>query len=163
MSLLLDSNFVVLVSFLIFVGVLWYAGVHKLLGSQLDARADRIRHELDEARRLREEAQRTFAEFERRRSEVDGQAEEIIAHAKAEAERAAEKAKADLALSIERRLRAAEEQIALAEATAVKEVKDRAIAIAVDAAAEVMRGRITGETDERLVGEAIGAVEQRLN
>ncbi len=163
MSLLHDSHFVVAISFVLFFGLLAYLGVHKLLGGLLDRRADRIREELDEVRRLREEAQAIFAEFERKHREVDTQVGEIVAHAKAEAEQAAERAKADLAASIERRLKGAEEQIAMAEANAVREVRDRAVQVAIAAAAEVMAARLTDARADALVDDAIERVGERLH
>ncbi|HSF95087.1 MAG TPA: ATP F0F1 synthase subunit B [Thermohalobaculum sp.] len=163
MSLFHDSHFVVGLAFFLFLGLLAYLGVHKFLAKALDDRADRIRADLDEARRLREEAQATFAEFERQHREVQGQADEIVAHAKADAEQAAEIAKADLAKSIERRLKAADEQIAMAEASAIREVKDKAVQIAIAAAAEVMAAGMTAEKANELVDDAIKKVGERLH
>ncbi len=163
MSLLQDSHFVVGISFVVFFGLLAYLGVHKSLGRALDDRAGRIREELDEVRRLREEAQAIFAEFERKHREVHTQVGEIVAHAKAEAEQAAENAKADLAASIERRLRGADEQIAMAEANAVREVRDRAVQVAIAAAAEVMAARLTTGDADALVDGAIRSVGERLH
>jgi F-type H+-transporting ATPase subunit b len=163
MSLMYDGHFVVGLAVVIFLGILFYFGVHKLIASKLDERADRIRDELDEVRRLREEAQATFAEFERKQREVEGQAEEIVAHAKVEAEQAAERAKADLATSIERRLKAADEQIAMAEANAVREVRNRAVQVAVAAAAEVMASRMSPEKADALIEDAIKRVGDRLH
>ncbi|MEE8456367.1 MAG: ATP F0F1 synthase subunit B [Limibaculum sp.] len=163
MSLLQDSYFVVGISFVLFFGLLAYLGVHKLLAGLLDQRADRIREELDEVRRLREEAQAIFAEFERKHREVDTQVGEIVAYAKAEAEQAAEHAKADLAASIERRLRGADEQIAMAEANAVREVRDRAVQVAVAAAAEVMAARLTAGKADALIDAGIESVGEKLH
>ena len=163
MSLLNDSFFVVALSFVLFIGLLAYLGVHKFLAKALDDRADRIREELDEVRRLREDAQAVFAEFERKHREVETQAGEIVAHAKVEAEQAAERAKADLAASIERRLLAADEQIAMAEANAVREVRDRAVQVAVAAAAEVMASRMSDDKADALVEDAIKTVGERLH
>ena len=163
MELLQDSNVVVTITFLLFFGLLAYLGVHKFLIKTLDTRAERIRGELDEARALREEAQATFAEFERKQKDVAAQAEDIVAHAKAEAQQAAEHAKADLRDSIARRLKSADEQIALAEANAVKEVRDKAILIAVAAASEVMQAKMTGEKADAMVADAIRQVGTRLN
>jgi F-type H+-transporting ATPase subunit b len=163
MSILQDSHFVVGLSFVLFFGLLAYLGVHKFLGRALDQRADRIREELDEVRRLREEAQAVFAEFERKHREVETQVGEIVAHAKLEAEQAAEHAKADLAASIERRLRGADEQIAMAEANAVREVRDRAVQVAIAAAAEVMASRLTAGKADALVDDAIKNVGERLH
>ncbi|MEL6768959.1 MAG: ATP F0F1 synthase subunit B [Pseudomonadota bacterium] len=163
MSILLDSNVVNLVAFLLFFAILYYYGVHKMLFSMLDARAERIREELDEARRLREEAQRTFAEFERKRGDVDQQVAEIVEHAKKEAENAAVRAKDELEATVERRLRGAEEQIAMAEASAVREVKDKAVAVAVAAAREIMQQNMSDETVGRLTDEAIQKVGEQLH
>ena len=119
---LANTNFVVLIAFLLFVAVLLYLKVPSLLGGMLDKRAQGIEAELEEARNLREEAQTLLAGYERKQKEVQDQAERIIAHAKEEAKAAAEQAKADLKVSIARRLAAAEDQIASAESSALKEV-----------------------------------------
>lgn len=163
MDIFYNSTFLVGVSFVLFLGLLAYLGVHKLLGKKLDERADGIRNELAEARKLREEAQELFADFERKQKEVEGQAEEIVAHAKVEAEQAAERAKADIAASIERRLKAADEQIGLAEANAVKEVKDKAVSVAIAAATEVLSGKVGASEDEALIQSAIKDVGAKLH
>jgi F-type H+-transporting ATPase subunit b len=163
MSFLEDPEIVLMIAFTIFVALLLYLRVHKLITKALDDRSDRIREELDEVRRLREEAQATFAEFERQHREVQSQADEIVAHAKAEAEQAAEGAKADLAASIERRLKGAEEQIAMAEANAVREVRDRAVQVAITAAAEVMASRLSDDKADALVDDAIKSVGDKLH
>ncbi len=163
MELFHEAEIFVVLALLVFLAVIAYFGVHRMIGGALDARAARIRQELEEARRLREEAQATFAQFERKQREVEDQAQEIVAHAREEAERMAEKAKDDLAASIERRLKAAEEQIALAEAKAVKEVRDQAADVAVAAAAQVMKERISDEKASELIDQAIAGVGQRLH
>jgi len=163
MDIFYNATLVVGISFVLFVALLAYLGVHKLLGKALDTRAAGIRAELDEARQLREDAQEVFAEFERKQKEVEGQAEDIVAHAKVEAEAAAEQAKADIAASIERRLKGADEQIALAEANAVREVRDRAAAIAIAAAAEVLGRGLDDDRAAGLVDTAIKDVGNRLH
>jgi F-type H+-transporting ATPase subunit b len=163
MSLLNDSHFVVGLSFFLFFALLAYLSVHKFLAAKLDERAERIRAELDEVRRLREDAQATFAEFERKQREVQGQADEIVAHAKLEAEQAAKIAMADLAASIERRLKGADEQIGMAEANAVREVRNRAVQVAVAAAAEVITSGLTADKADALIDNAIKSVGERLH
>jgi F-type H+-transporting ATPase subunit b len=139
MSLLYDSHFVVGLSFFLFFGLLAYLGVHKFLALKLDDRAERIRAELDEVRRLREDAQATFAEFERKQREVQGQADEIVAHAKLEAEQAAK------------------------IANAVREVRNRAVQVAVAAAAEVITSGLTADKADALIDNAIKSVGERLH
>ncbi len=49
MSILQDSNVVVAISFLCFIGVLLYVGVPKIIGGALDKRAEKIKEELDKS------------------------------------------------------------------------------------------------------------------
>lgn len=158
-----NPNFVVLIAFLLFLAVLFYFKVPSMLGGLLDKRAEQIRKDLDEARALREEAQTILASYERKQKEVQAQADRIIATAKEEAEAAAAQAKADLKAAIARRLAAAEDQIASAEKSAVREVRDRAVAVAVKVAGDMLAKQMTAETGAAMVDEAIVEVQTRLN
>lgn len=158
-----NTNFVVLISFILFIGVLLFFKVPSLIGSMLDKRADGIKSELDEARALREEAQTILASYERKQKEAQEQVERIVATARDEAARAAEEAKVELEKSIARRLAAAEDQIASAEAGAVKDVRDRAILIAVAAAKEVMAKQMTKASGSKLIDDAISQIETKLH
>jgi len=158
-----NTDFVVLLAFLLFVGILLAAKVPSMLGKQLDNRAEGIQKELDEARALREEAQTILASYERKQQEVQAQAEQIVTAAREEAARAAEQAKADLEVSIARRLASAEEQIASAEASAVKEVRDQAITIAVAAADELISKQMTAAEANKLIDAAIADVDAKLH
>lgn len=160
---LYNTNTVVLIAFVLFLGVLIYVKVPKLLAGQLDSRADAIRKELDDAKALREEAQTLLASYERKQKEVQEQSERIVATAKAEAAAAAERAKEDLAASITRRLAAAEEQIASAEASAIKEVRDSAISVAIAAAGDVIAKKVTAAEGNALIEDAIAEVEAKLH
>ncbi len=158
-----NTDFVVLLGFLLFIGVLVYFKVPGLLGGLLDKRAEGIRNELDEARALREEAQALLASYERKQHEVQDQADRIVAHAKEEAGLAAEQAKEELKKSIARRLQAAEDQIASAQAGAVKEVRDRAATVAVAAAQDVVAAQMTAADASELIDDAIVEVGNKLH
>lgn len=158
-----NTDFVVTIAFLLFVGILLYFKVPAMLGGLLDKRAVGIRNDLEEARRLREEAQEIYAGYERKARDVHEQADAIVAAAKRDATAAAEQAKADLRDSIARRLKSAEEQIASAEAGAVREVKDRAVQVAVAAASQIL-GSQMGQSDRAAgIDAAIREVDARLN
>ena len=158
-----NTDFVVTLGFLLFIGVLIYFKVPALLAGMLDKRAEGIKAELDEARALRDEAQTLLAGYERKQKEVQEQSERIISHAKQEAAEAAEQAKQDLKDSIARRLKAAEDQIASAEASAVKDVRDEAIRVAVAAAKDVVAKQMTATDANKLIDEAISEVEAKLH
>lgn len=158
-----NTDFVVLIAFILFIGVLVYFKVPGMLGGMLDKRADEIKSELDEARALREEAQTILASYERKMAEVKEQADKIVAAAKDEAAAAAEQAKADLQASIARRIAAAEDQIASAEAAAVRDVRDQAIAIATASAAQVIAKQMTADRGNALIDAAIDEVSTKLH
>jgi F-type H+-transporting ATPase subunit b len=158
-----NTDFVVLLAFLLFIGILVYFKVPRLIGGLLDKRALQIRAELDEARALREEAQALLASYEKRTREASAQAERIVRQAREEARLLAEEARAALEATVARRLRAAEEQIASAEAAAIREVRDRAIQVAVAAAGDAIAGAMTPEDARRLIDGAIGEVAAKLH
>jgi F-type H+-transporting ATPase subunit b len=158
-----NSDFVVLIAFLLFVGILVYFKVPGIVGGLLDRRAAAIRTELDTARALREEAKELLASYERKSREVKAQAERIVAAARDDAQIAADAARAELAANIARRLRAAEEQIAAAEADAVRAVRERAIAVAVAAAGDVLARQATAESAAASIDAAIAEVGARLH
>ena len=147
-----NTNFIVLLAFILFIAVLVYLKVPGMLGRALDKRAAGIKSELDEARALREEAQTILAGYERKQREVKEQADRIVAAARVDAATAAEQAKADLKQSIARRL-----------AAAVKEVRDRAVAIAVAAAGAVLAKQMTAAQANSLIDDAISQVDAKLH
>jgi F-type H+-transporting ATPase subunit b len=163
MDFLNNTDIVVALGFLVFVGVLIYFGVPGQLLRKLDSRAEKIRADLDEARALREEAQTLLASYERKHKEVTELAEEIVSAAKVEAQQAAEAAKADIRKSMERRLVNAGEQIAAAEQSAVRQIKDHAVTVAVAAAREVLSQKITDSQVSAMIDSSIDEISTKLH
>ena len=158
-----NTNFVVMIAFAIFIGIILYLGVPKMLGGLLDKRAAAIKAELDEAKSLREDAKALLASYEKKQTEVQAQADRILEAAKAEAAAAAEQAKADIVSSVARRLAAAEDQIASAEASAVKEVRDQAIVVAIGAARDIISKQMTEAESNSLIDASIDDVGSKFH
>lgn len=158
-----NTNFVVLIAFIGFIALLVYMKVPGKLTGMLDARAVSIKSDLDEARSLREEAKSILATYERRQKEVQEQADRIVSSAKEEAMAAAALAKAELKDAIARRLLAATDQIASAEASAIRQVREQAIAVAVAAAGEVLAKQMTADAASASIDAAIAQVEAKLH
>jgi F-type H+-transporting ATPase subunit b len=158
-----NTNLIVLIAFIVFVGILLYVKLPARIGDLLDKRAEQIRTDLDEARALREEAQTILASYERKQKEVQEQADRIVASAREEAMAAAAQAKEDLKASIARRLAAAEERIASAEAGALREVREKAVSIAVAVAGDVLAKQMTAETAGTAIDKSIAEIEARLH
>jgi F-type H+-transporting ATPase subunit b len=162
MAILRESEFWILIAFLIALGVLiWKAWPIAI--KTLDSRSARIRAELDEAARLRDEARRTLAEYQHKQRDALKEAEQIVAQARREAERAAQAAERDLAAALERRQRQAIEKIALAEARARDEVRNVAVDIAIAAVRRLLAEELDPARKAALIDEAITDLSQRMN
>lgn len=160
---LANTDFVVLLGFLVFIGILLYFKVPGMITGMLDERAAGIKSELDEAKALREEAQSLLASYERKQKDVQEQADRIVENAKREAEEAAEKAREDIKTSVARRLATAEDQIASAQASAVRDVKDAAVSVAIGAAQDVIAKQMDADRQDALIDAAIDEVAQKLH
>ncbi|MFK7869660.1 MAG: F0F1 ATP synthase subunit B [Roseobacter sp.] len=160
---LANTDFVVFLGLVVFLGILVYFKVPSLLMGMLDKRAEGIQSELDEAKELRDEAQTLLASYERKQREVQEQADRIVVAAKEEARVAGEEARKDLELSLARRMAAAEDQIASAQAAAVKDVRDQAVTVAVAAAREVIAKQMSKAEASKLIDASIGEVQSRLH
>ena len=158
-----NTNFIVSLSFILFIGILLYLKVPNLLAGLLDKRAEGIRTELDEAKNLREEAQTLLATYERKQKEISEQAERIIKNAKEEAKAVAVQAQKDLEISIERRTQAAVEQLESAEAAAILEIRDTAISVAVAVAAEVIQNHSKEADQDTFLEKSIIEVSKKLH
>ncbi|UMY20101.1 F0F1 ATP synthase subunit B family protein [Methylobacterium organophilum] len=159
---MLTAEFWVAVAFVVFMAIAWKAGAFGMMTKGLDGRAKRVRNELDEARRLREEAAAVLADYKRRRTEAEREAERIVANAREEAQRAAEEGHARLNDFVARRTKSAEAKIAQAEAQAAAQVRAAAADAAVKVSETILRERLSGDAAQALVKSSLGEVKARL-
>lgn len=151
----------VAVAFVLFV-VLAGRAIWRALAKMLDARAARIKAELDEAQRLREEAEALLAEYQRKQRDAKGEAEAIIARARDEATRLRREAEETIRLTLERRERLALESIAQAQEKARADVRNEAVDVAVAAARRILSEAIDEKAGRNLNDRAIAEVERSL-
>ena len=161
--MLAEAETWVAVSFVLFLCLLAYLGVPKLVTKGLDDRADRIKDEIEEARKLREEAQGLLASYQRKKAEAEKEAEAIVERAKEEAEEIRVQAEANLKEQIERRLKSVGEKITQAEAEAVRDVRNKAAGAAVVAARAVIAEKMTDSSKSDMVDTAISALKDQLH
>jgi F-type H+-transporting ATPase subunit b len=159
----MDATFWATVGLVIFLAVVVYIGVPGMLGRSLDARADRIKAELEEARRLREEAQQLLAEYQRKRKDAEREAGDIVAAARREADAIVADARVKTEEYVTRRTAMAEQKIAQAERDAVNEVRSRAVDIAVEAAGKVLAAKVDQKVGAELFARSLRDVRGKLN
>mgnify|MGYP000928288710 CR=1 FL=1 len=158
----LDATFWATVALVLFVGLMIYLKVPRMIAAQLDGRIKKIEAELAEAEKLRAEAKALLEDYARKREEAEKEAEDIVTAAREEAFRLTAEAGQSLETLIARRTKAVEEKIAQAEAQAVAEVRARSADLAVEAARVLLQKRMAEKGDE-LVDRSIKDVGERLN
>lgn len=158
-----NTDFVVTLGFIVFLGVLLFYKVPRTMGTMLDKRADGIKSDLAEARELREEAQTLLASYERKQKDVQAQADRIVTSARQEAEEQQKRARADLEHSVERRVAAARDQIAQAEEDAKRRVRNEAVDVAVATARQVLREQMDAQRGSALIDNSIQQVGNKLH
>lgn len=151
------------VALLIFVAILLYIKVPAMLSKSLDARSDKIRAELDDARRLREEAQALLVEYQKKRKEAEQEAAAIVAAAKNEAAMLADDAHKKTEDYVARRTALAEQKIGQAEREAINEVRASAVDLAVEAARKVLGDKVDAKADTGLFKASLAEVQAKLN
>ncbi|GAA5103330.1 F0F1 ATP synthase subunit B [Bartonella jaculi] len=156
----MTDTFWAFVGLVLFLALLVYFKVPQMAVRHLDARAKRIKDELDEALRLREEAQEILAEYQRKHAEAEKDAQEIIAAAKREVEAIISEARTKAEDYVKNRNKLAEQKIAQAEADAVRMVSSSAIDLAVSAARTLIAKELDSNKTTELIKESL--VEESL-
>ena len=158
-----EPEFWVAVAFVILMVLFAYLGIHRTVLTTLDHRGERIKAELDDARRLKEEAAKLLAEYKARHASAEREAQDIIAAAKVDAERIAAETKTKMEDFVARRTKTAENKIALAEAQALADVRSAAADAAVTAASTILSQSVKGQVADDLLAKGIAEVRQKLN
>lgn len=162
MEALHSPEFWVAVGFIVLV----LAGARRgwmTIKSGLDDRAERIRTSLDEAARLRDEAQHLLAEYQRKQRNAAKEIDDLLAAARAEAERASAHASRTLDELVKRREQLAVDKIAQAEADALQAVRNTAVDVAIAATYRLLGDKIDSAAASGLVDRAIAELPQKLH
>jgi F-type H+-transporting ATPase subunit b len=101
---LANTDFVVAISFFIFLGVLVYFKVPSIINNLLDKRANIIRQEIDDAHKLLEEAKTLLAKSEREHKDNILKAKDIISSAEKTSKKLLEDSKLDIKVAVSRKL-----------------------------------------------------------
>jgi F-type H+-transporting ATPase subunit b len=163
MEFAFDATFFAFVGLVLFLALIVYLKVPGMMAKSLDDRADQIRNELAEAKRLREEAQHLLAEYQRKRKEAEAEAAHIVAAAEREAEMLTAEAKKKTEEFVTNRTALSEQKIKQAEVDAIKAVRSAAVDLAIAAAEAVIGKQADAKVQSELFGQAVGEVKTRLN
>lgn len=143
--------------------VLFGKKIAHAIGRMLDMRSGQIAATLREAENLKNEAEALLASWRKKCAESEKEAAEIIADARAQAERMIVNAEADLKVALERRLRQSMERIEQQEREALRHVRDHVIDLTVAASRTLITGQMNTLSNEEMVGSVVSDLERKLH
>jgi F-type H+-transporting ATPase subunit b len=158
----MDNTFWATAALFIFLGIVVYLKVPAMITKALDVRADKIRADLEEARRLRDEAKALLAEYQKKRKDAESEAAGIVDAAKREAATIAAEAKTKSEDYIRRRTIIAEQKIGQAEVEAVYAVRASAVDLAIAASAKLLENKDSLSSTD-LFKASLSEVKARFN
>lgn len=161
-DLLHDTNFWVLISFLIFMVVAYKYGKDAVLNG-LDGKIDAIKTELHQAEQLRVDAQELLAEYQRKHKDTMSEADRIIAEAKKHAEEIRIKTEEDMNRANARREAQLDEKLLRLEQNATQEIQAYTAKIAVNAARDLLSINMTDKADKDIIANVMGNISKTLN
>ena len=157
-----NTDFVVLISFLIFVGVLIYFKVPSIVGAFLDKRSNDIQSEIEKAGEILEEAKRILSSIEAdhiRTSETIGQ---MVETARSRAGEEEEKAKKNIEELMRNKLISSEGQVLSNERKILEEIEDRAIDLSIEKVKVKLSQSLSSSDYDNQFDASIQSIEKGL-
>ena len=157
-----NTDFVVLISFLIFVGVLVYFKVPSIVGAFLDKRSNDIQNEIEKAGEILEEAKKILSSIEAdhiRTSETIGQ---MVQTAKSRAGDEEEKAKKNIEELMKNKLISAEGQVMSNERKILEEIEGRAIDLSIEKVRMKLSKSLSSSDYDNQFDASIQSIEKGL-
>lgn len=152
----------VAISFIVFITVAFKLSRKSVLGA-LDSRIDEVKNEIETAERLRVEAQELLAQYQRKQRDAEKEANEIIAHAKSQAEQMAKTSEAELEETLSRRETQLTERLKRLEESAISEIQSHAAELTVAATTEIIIQTLDKKTNSDLNEKTISSLPQNFN
>jgi F-type H+-transporting ATPase subunit b len=145
-----------------FILIIWKK-VPAIFAKMLDDRAGEIEEQLENAKNLREEAASLLAKYERDQRDAEKQAEAMIANAEAEVKLMISDSKAQMEEATKRRTEVAEQKIAQAEASALKEIRSLTVQVATTAARDLIETNLKKADHEALIKSSTDKLDEKLH
>jgi F-type H+-transporting ATPase subunit b len=144
----------------ILLALLWKFGWPAILKS-VEERERRIQQQLDDAEKARTESARLLEEHKRMVAAARAEAQELLAKAKAVAEKERETLLAAARAEYEQLIARARKDIGAEKEKAILELRREAVDLSIAAASKLIEAQLDTEANRRLVTEYLATLEQR--
>ena len=157
-----NTDFVVLISFLIFIGVLVYFKVPSIVATFLDKRSDDIQSEIEKASEILEEAKKILSSIEADHIKTSEAIDQMLENAKARAGEEEEKAKKYIEELMKNKLLSAEGQVRSNERKILEEIEERAINLSIEKVRLKLSKSLSGGDYDKHFDASIQSIEKGL-
>ena len=140
--MIIDATFWVAISFIIFLGLLFYLKVPQKIDKSLDENINVIKNEIRDAEKLKDEAKNILSEHETKVSKSKDEIKRMIKDAQTQAEKNLIKANEEFHRVVENRKKTAEEKIKQMKTQAIRDVKNSSIDVALHAVEKIIKNSI---------------------
>ena len=157
-----NTDFVVLISFLIFVGVLIYFKVPSIVGAFLDKRSNDIQSEIEKAGEILEEAKKILSSIEADHIRTSETIRQMVETARSRAGEEEDKAKKNIEELMKNKLISAEGQVMSNERKILEEIEDRAIDLSIEKVRMKLSKSLSSSDYDNQFDSSIQSIEKGL-
>ena len=158
----IDATFWVAVSFIIFVGVIFYFKVPQKVDESLDESIKKIKEEVNNAEKLKDEAKNILSEYESKVSKSKEEIKNLIQNAENQAEKNIIKMNEEFHHIVENRKKAAEDKIKQMKMQAIKDVKNSSVDIAIRSIEKIIKNSIDKKKLDKIYISSIDEAKKIL-
>ena len=157
-----DSTFWVAISFIIFFGVLVYFKIPQKVNDLLTKMISDIKNEIDESEKLRTESKSLLDKSKIKLERANKESEKILEQAKKESEILIIEMNDKFHKSSENRKILSQNKINQMKESAIKEIKNNAVKIAIDSVRKVISGSVDKSKLEALFEKNLNDTKEEL-
>lgn len=157
-----DPTLWVLFSFIVFMALAFVLGRRSVLG-MMDAKIEKIREQIVNAEKLKSDAELLLSQYKSSLANASGEADTIIAKAKAQAADFRRQADQDFEETMSRRESLLKSRIEQMERAAIDDIRQYAAELAVSASTEIISQKLSSADAKRLADNSIDQISEKLN
>lgn len=157
-----DATFWVAISFLIFIGILFYLKVPQKVNEILNNLIKEIKNEIDESEKLRKEAKSLLDNAQKKLDTAQDASNEIIDQAKKESDKLIIDLNDKFHKSSEIKKNLAKNKIDQIKNAALKEIKDASVKIAVDSVKKIITTSVDSSKLDNLFQKNLDETKEEL-
>jgi len=160
MSFFGDPASWVLVAFIIFVILALVAKAPSMIAKILDSEIEKIKNELNDARKLKEDANSLLADYERKVQNAQKEIEKILDQAKTTAKNHDESARKKVEEYIKRAEQQSIEKITQTEKMALSKVNQEIVSNSIEVAEKIVSENITEDNSKKLFSQSVQQIKK---